>query len=51
MFRDSYVMYVRYGHYERFVYRYEYVYFTDIYVWLCNINRQSNNTRDRFIQE
>ena len=28
VFRDSYVIYVRYGHYERFAYRYEYVCFT-----------------------
>ena len=28
VFRDSYVIYVRYGHYERFAYRYENVYFT-----------------------
>ena len=30
VFRDSYVIYVRYGHYERFAYRYEYVYFTHL---------------------
>ena len=28
VFRDSYIIYVRYGNYERFTYRYEYVYFT-----------------------
>ena len=28
VFRDSCVIYVRYGHYEHFAHRYEYVYFT-----------------------
>ena len=33
VFRNSYVIYVRYEHYERFAYRYEYVYFTYPYLW------------------
>ena len=32
VFRDSYVIYVRYGHYERFAYRYEYIYSTYSYL-------------------
>ena len=40
VFRHSYVIYVRYGHYECFAYRYEYVYFTYSYLatvhWYVN---------------
>ena len=39
VFRDSYVIYVRYGHYERFAYRYEYVYFMDSYLTMLQRNK------------
>ena len=32
MFRDSYVIYVRYGHYERFSYQYVCIYLTHIHI-------------------
>ena len=38
VFRDSYVIYVRYGHYERFAYRYEYVYFTYSYLAMLQLS-------------